>query len=380
MKRVLYVVTNIRVSNGVTSVIMNHYEKLLAAGYAVDFCAMYNWGSPYVNRVLNNGSHYYVLPQMNGVSSEVVNDDVTREGKPDEKKSRGFMEKLMRDNKYDIVHVHILGRYALMALKAAKKYKVPYRIFHSHNPKYINNVHSLLHTLYYDSQCVWLANRYLACSSLAGTSMFGKRKFSIIRNTIDTDRIKFDPEGRKIVRNEFGVSDEEILFGTVCRHTDQKNPYFTVDIYEQIHKKLPNSKFIWVGSGELELSVKEYVKSKKLENFVIFAGNRSDVAQCYSAMDTFILPSKFEGLGIVYIEAQSCGTSTFASDVVPKDTKVTDLIHYISLERTAEEWADIICENVKENCDRERYCSAVKAAGYDRNSNDDLLRYYDESC
>lgn len=380
MKKVLYVVTNIRVSNGVTSVIMNHYEKLLAAGYAVDFCAMYNWGSPYVNEVLSNGSHYYVLPQMNGVSSEIVNDDVTREGKPDEKKSRVFMEKLMRDNKYDIVHVHVLGRYALMALKAAKKYKVPYRIFHSHNPKYINNMHSLLHTLYYDTQCVSLANRYLACSSLAGTSMFGKRKFSIIRNTIDTDRIKFTPKGRKRVRNEFGVSDEEILFGTVCRHTDQKNPYFIVDIYEKIHKKLPNSKFIWVGSGELELSVKEYVKSKKLGNFVIFAGNRSDVAQCYSAMDVFILPSKFEGLGIVYIEAQSCGTQTFASDVVPKDTKVTGLIQCISLRYTAKEWAEIICESIKVIGDRENYCNVVKMNGYDKNCNNDLVKYYNENC
>lgn len=378
MKTILYIVTNIRLSNGVTSVIMNHYDKLLAAGYRVDFCAMYNWGSPYVRKVTENGSHYYVLPQIGNVSDEVVEGSEVREGQPDEKKARVFMETIMRENKYDIVHVHILGKYALMALQTAKKCGVPYRVFHSHNPKYINSLHALLFSLYYDNRCVYLANQYVACSSDAGKSVFGRRNFSVIRNTIDTEEIRFSEIGRKKVRNEFKIADEQVLFGTVCRQTYQKNPYFMIDIYEQIMQRVDESRFIWIGSGELESSIKEYVRTKGLMDRIIFAGNRSDMPQCYAAMDAFILPSKFEGLGIVYIEAQSCGIQTYASDVVPYDTKVTDLIQYISLDKTANEWAEIICNSLKLVKNRGEYYKTVKASGYDRRSNNDMVMYYEK--
>lgn len=380
MKKILFMVANVRVSNGVTSVIMNHYKKLLDNGYSVDFCAMYNWGSPYVSEVIANGSNYYVLPQTGGVSSTVVDDDSTREGTPDEKKSELFLKKILTQNQYDIVHIHIVGKYAVMALKSAKESGVPYRIFHSHNPVFINSLHSLLFTLYYDTQCKFYANRYLACSSTAGKSMFRKRKYAIIKNTIDTQEIRYTDEGRRRVRGYLGIDDDMFLFGTVCRQTYQKNPFFTVDIYENLKKLQPRSRFIWVGSGELEQDVIAYAKSKGLEKDIIFLGNKSQMADYYSAMDAFILPSRYEGLGIVYVEAQSCGLLTYASDAVPTDTKITDLIHYIPLKESADSWAKEISLGISRIDDRSKYSHLVLTAGFDKKNNNDLVDYYNKYC
>lgn len=380
MKKILYMVTNVRVSNGVTSVIMNHYKKLLDNGYVVDFCAMYNWGSPYVDEIIACGSNYYVLPQADGVSNAVVSGDATREGTPDKKQSEVFLKKLIVRNQYDIIHVHIVGKYALMALKIARECGVAYRIFHSHNPIFINDLHSLLFTLFYDTQCKYYANRYLACSSIAGKSTFRKRTYSIIKNTIDTKEICYTDEGRKRVRRELGIGEDVLLFGTVCRQTYQKNPYFIVDIYASLKKLQPKSRFIWIGSGELEQEVIEYAKSKGLEKEMIFLGNKLQMADFYSAMDVFILPSRYEGLGIVFIEAQSCGLLTYASDVVPKDTQITDLIQYISLKESTDAWAKKISLGINKISARSKYSNLVLAAGFDKNCNNDLVDYYNKYC
>lgn len=379
-KKILFVIGNVRVSNGVTSVIMNHYGKLLKAGYQVDFCALYNWGSPYIKTILENGGNYYVLPQENRKDEvEVcgIRVEEERSGAPDKKRAYSFMEKVIKQGNYGIVHIHIIGRYALMASQIAKKYSVPIRILHSHNPVHIHNLHSLLFALYYNTQCVHNCNRYLACSSLAGKSMFGRRKFSIIRNTIDTNCVYYIEEDRNKLRKEFSISSDSFVYGTVCRQTYQKNPYFTIDVFEQIAKNKENAKFVWVGTGELETEIKQYVKEKNLDSKILFVGNREDMAGIYSMMDSFILPSRYEGLGIVFIEAQACGVPVYASDVVPKDIELTRLVHYISLKKTALEWAETILSDHTSYGDRSQYKQMIIDAKYDRTNNNDLLEYYE---
>lgn len=379
-KKILFVIGNVRVSNGVTSVIMNHYSKLLKAGYQVDFCAMYNWGSPYIKTILDNGGNYYVLPQEDSKDEvEVCGIRIAEErsGVPDKKRAYSFMDNVIRKGNYGIVHIHIIGRYALIASQIAKKHSVPVRILHSHNPVHIHNLHSLLFALYYNTQCVHNCNRYLACSSLAGKSMFGHRKFNIIRNTIDTNCISYIEEDRSKLRKEFSIAEDDFVYGTVCRQTYQKNPYFTIDVFEQIAKNKENAKFVWVGTGELETEIKQYVKEKKLGSKILFIGNREDMAGIYSMMDGFILPSRYEGLGIVFVEAQACGVPVYASDVVPKDIELTRLVHYISLKNTALEWAKTILSDHTNYGDRSQYKQMIIDAKYDRTNNNDLLEYYE---
>lgn len=367
MKKVLFIVSNIRASNGVTSVVMNHYPDLVENGYSVDFCSMYDRSSPWFEELRRNESNYCLLPQV----------DEKHSG-PDYEKSKGFLEKKLADEKYDIIHIHITGKYAALVARLAKKAHVPYRIYHAHNPLYIHDIHSALYTLAYHVPCVHSCNKYLACSNHAGKSYFGNKKFDVIRNTVDTKSVKFDSESRNKLRNTLGVKDETVVIGTVCRHTKQKNPFFIVDVFEQYHKKNNDSVLMWVGTGELEQEVKKYIGNKGLDNAVISMGNQTDMKAMYSAMDLFLLPSLYEGLGIVFIEAQANGLPVLASGVVPRDTEVTELIHYISLKKDAKGWVYELeqCLNNKEIGKRTLYAEMVRLRGYDKKNNHDLLQYY----
>lgn len=377
MKKVLCILNNIRISNGVTSAVMNPYDSLIAAGYRVDFCALLNWGSFHVARIRENGGQYVVLPQRGDVPNEARLDDEVRDGEPDEQKAEAFLRKLMRENRYDIVHIHIVGKYALLAARAAKRCGVPCRVFHCHNPRDARGWKGELLRLRYDVPAMGMCTHFAACSQSAGESFFGSRPFQVIRNTMDLDAVHFTAEGRSAVRQEYGIGAATVLFGTVCRQARQKNPFFIVDVFVQLRQRVPDCRFLWVGSGPQEEAVRDYAAQKGVADAMIFAGNRSDVGRFYSAMDVFLLPSLFEGLGIVFLEAQACGAVTYASDAVPRDTGVTELIHYLPLSQPAEAWADTICGNPLRADNREQYRAQLAASGFSKETNKDLVNFYD---
>ena len=116
-----------------------------------------------------------------------------------------------------------------------------------------------------------------------------------------------------------------------------------IDIFKEVHGRDKNTVLLLVGAGEDEEKIKTKVSNLGLDEAVKFLGVRSDVADLMQAMDVFVLPSRFEGLGIVLIEAQATGLKCFTSDkVVPAEAKVTDLLEFISLEESAKSWADEI--------------------------------------
>ena len=151
-----------------------------------------------------------------------------------------------------------------------------------------------------------------------------------------------------------------------------------MDIFEKIQEIKKDSILIWAGSGDLEKNIEQYIESKGLSNKVLLLGDCSDVASLYAAMDVFVLPSRYEGLGIVYIEAQASGLTTFASNVVPKDTKITELINYLPLNESPEFWAKKIASIEADTQDRETYSKIIADAGYDTSLNSDLINYYNK--
>ena len=211
------------------------------------------------------------------------------------------------------------------------------------------------------------ATDYFACSYLAGEWLFGKNnikngKVKVIHNAVNYDRFKYDEKIRKEIRKEFKIKDNELLFGNVGRFIVQKNHTFLIDIFKEIHKKNKNTKLILVGIGEKEEEIKEKVKRLDLDNFVIFAGFRKDVNKIMQAMDVFLLPSICEGLPIVGVEAQAAGIPSFASkDVVTSEAKISKVFNFISLDKKAEEWADIILNS---DLTRKDTKDELKKAGY----------------
>ena len=327
--RVLFIVPNLRIGTGVTNVIINHYDKLIKENYHIDFCALQNRESPFTEFIKQNGGHIYFMPEGEN-------------GYPSKTQTPAFLKNLIHFGNYDIVHTNIVGRFAVYIGYYSKKYGVPYRIYHAHNPRDMHDIRSFIASIIFDNLSVNYNNRYLACSKAAGNSVFKQRKFEVIRNTIDTEKFRFSEKERYFIRKKLDIPDKTLVVGTVCRISYQKNPFFMIDIFYAFHKYNKNSVLLWAGTGDLDTKLKQYVKDKHLESCVLFLGSRSDIALFYSAMDIFVLPSRYEGLGIVYIEAQASGLPTFASDVVPIETKVTDLIEYIPLSNTVEQWSDRI--------------------------------------
>lgn len=261
---------------------------------------------------------------------------------------------------YQVVHMNASSKNFLL-LKYAKKYNIPVRIAHSHNidfqtknpiKKLIGNILKLPMRKY--------ATDYFACSTIAGEWLFGKKnidnkKVKIINNAVDYEKFKYNEKTREKIRKEFNIKKNDLLIGHVGRFTNQKNHTFLIDIFFEITKQNKKAKLIMVGIGEKEEEIKQKVKDLNIEDKVIFAGFRNNINELMQAMDVFLLPSLYEGLGIVLIEAQAAGLPSITSDkVVPQEAKISKLLHYIPLEENEKQWATKILESSLERIDTKK--------------------------
>lgn len=268
---------------------------------------------------------------------------------------------------YKVVHLHSSSK-NFYVLKSAKKYGIPVRIAHSHNIGFQSK--SKLQIMI-GNLCKPLLKKYttdyFACSEIAGEWLFGKKEVQknnvkVIHNAVDLKKFKFNEDTRNKIRKELGIEDK-LVIGHVGRFTTQKNHNFLIDIFNEIHKKNSNSVLMLVGTGEKEAEIHEKVKKIGLEESVLFIGFKNNVNEYMWAMDLFVFPSLFEGLGLVLIEAQATGMKCFTSkDVVPEEAKVSSLLRYISLNDSAKLWADEILKN---KVVRNNKYKDIKEKGYD---------------
>ena len=286
------------------------------------------------------------------------------------KYNRALEQFFKEHHDYKVVHLHSSSKNYLV-LKKAKKYGIPERISHSHNIDFQtkNIIKKSFGNLFkiplrkYSTKC-------LACSEDAGKWLFGNKivqsdKFMVIHNAIDLEKFRYNESIREKVREELGIANDCLVLGHVGRYTNQKNHEFLIDIFNEIHKQKSNSKLLLVGTGENENKIKEKVNNLNLNEKVIFLGFKNNVNDYMFAMDLFVFPSKFEGLGIVLIEAQATGMKCYTSKyVVPKEAKVSELLEFIDLKEGAKVWADKI---LNDSTERNNQCEKIKDNGYDIN-------------
>ena len=211
-------------------------------------------------------------------------------------------------------------------------------------------------------------DRCFACSKLAGEAVFGKEameqgKVTIIPNAIDAARFTFDPEVRKQKREELHIRQEEFLIGEVGRFDPQKNQKYAVEILAECRKKNFPAKLILIGEGPLMETVRQQVEELKLQEYVIFTGLQKNVVPFYQAMDFFLLPSFYEGLPGVAVEAQASGLRGILSDAITTETVMTSLMEFRSVQEPAEVWADRImaCGHYE----RQNTLKEMQEAGFD---------------
>lgn len=211
---------------------------------------------------------------------------------------------------------------------------------------------------------------YWACSEIAGKWMFKNRNFRVIHNAINVSDFVYNESIRQKVRTQLGLLKDEFVIGHVGRFSYQKNHDFLIDVFNEVHRRLPEAVLILIGDAvedELYLNkAKQKVKELNLVENVRFLGIRNDVPDLMQAMDCFLFPSRFEGLGIVIIEAQTAGLPCYVSSVIPNEVKITNLVDFISLNESPENWAEKIIKN--KNYKRKDISKEIIKAGYDINT------------
>ena len=276
-----------------------------------------------------------------------------------------YVNQLFEKIHFNAVYYNTCDIMSMDMIMFGKKHGVPVRIIHSHNSS--NIVKPDLFHQFTEKWCRKHLDKYatklLACSQVAGEWMFDGRSFEIIKNGIDVSKFSFSEHIRLQKRKELGLEGKYVV-GFVGSLWEQKNPLFLIDLIQHICKKNSKAVLLVVGDGDLKEEMQNRVQSKGLTDNVSFLGVRSDISQIMCAMDHFVLPSKFEGLPFVLVEAQCSGLPCTTSTNVSKESNITGEVNYLSLDTSLDKWTDVLI-NTKSLHKREEYPQIISDKGYD---------------
>lgn len=354
--RILHIVTYMG-RGGLETFLMNCFRHIDREKVQFDFLVHRDFRADYDDEIEALGGKIYRLPRLNPFSPAY---------------HKALMEFFGKHPEYKIVHSH-LDCMSAIPLAAAKKCGVPVRIAHSHNSNQDKNLKYILKR-YYMTKIPGVATHFFACSKMAGDFMFPGQSVFLVNNGIETERFAFNPIVREEVRAELALGDA-LVVGHVGRFMPQKNHDFLIDVFACVHERNRNTKLVLVGEGPLESQIRQKVQDLGLTDAVIFLGVRADVERILQAMDVFILPSLYEGLALTSVEAQTAGLHCVFSDSVSRECQMTDLIHFLPLNRDLTVWAKEILTVNKQT--RVSMAQEIAAAGYDiRETSAWLQRFY----
>lgn len=274
---------------------------------------------------------------------------------------------IVKMGNYDVVHVN-MNTLSVFSLFSAWLAGAKIRILHNHSTAVKKEgVRSLMKTMLRPFAPVF-ANRYAACSLLAGRWMYGDKRMDsgdikIIRNAIDVNEYAYSPELRKKYRRELGIADDTLVIGHVGRFMFQKNHAFLLKIFRKVCELSSNVVLLLIGEGELRDDMERCAISYGIGDRVRFLGLRRDVRELYNAMDVFVLPSWYEGLPVVSVEAQANGLRSLFSTNVTAESGITQAAEYYALSDGAEKWAEYILKG-----NNKRYANAgmdLRKAGFE---------------
>lgn len=287
-----------------------------------------------------------------------------------------FVKRILKNDHYDCIHIHVDDAYnCLVYGLAAKSAGMSKIIFHSHSTGMIvdNRSKRILHSV---SRYLlkFVGTDFLACSYPAGQFMFPNvmnDNVTILKNGIDLNVFKLEPKKREEFRKKLGLLDSDVVIGHVGRFSHEKNHEFIIKLLSELKKSSNRYKLLLVGDGDNRKAIEDLASNLKVLNSIIFAGNVDNVYDYLQAMDLFVFPSKFEGLGIAGVEAQACGLPVIASNKVPKEMKLTDNVSFLPVDDVSN-WVDTVKKMIilpkSPNSDR------IRSAGYDIDETAKIVR------
>ena len=169
--------------------------------------------------------------------------------------------------------------------------------------------------------------------------------YEIIRNAINVKNYSYKKNVRSLERKKLNINEDCFVIGHIGRFTTEKNQSFLLKVLKEVLKENDNSRLLLIGDGYLEDKVKSEAKQLGIEDYVIFTGNINDTYNKYQVMDVFVLPSLFEGLPVVGVEAQTNGLHCVFSDRVSTEVDITGNVTFLSLDEDYKTWAKVLLDN-----------------------------------
>ncbi|SDO97416.1 Glycosyltransferase involved in cell wall bisynthesis [Selenomonas ruminantium] len=362
--RVLQII-GIVCGGGVEAVIMNYYRNLDRSKIQFDFVV-----DGYDKTILDDeilslgGKVYHVEPYRRNIFR--------------------YMKQvywIVKKENYDIVHVN-MNTLSIFSLFPAWLAGAKIRILHNHSTAVKNEgVRSILKKVLRPLAPLF-ANRYAACSVLAGRWMYGEKRVNsggikIIRNAIDVNEYAYSSDLRKKYRTELGIADDILVIGHVGRFMFQKNHAFLLKIFNEVCKRSSKAMLLLVGEGELRMEMERCAARYGIADRVRFLGLRRDVHQLYNAMDVFVLPSWYEGLPVVSVEAQANGLRSLFSTNVTAESGITRSAEFYPLTEGADKWAEHILQG--NNRRNENASADLRMSGFEIHSQAEaLIAWYEK--
>lgn len=316
---------------GMETLIMNIYRTIDREKIRFDFLVHYDEAGEYDNEIKSLGGNIFIMPKTAPQNYM--------------KCKKAYKDFFKEHHDYSKVHVH-LHNIAFLIFPQAKKYNISC-VIHIHNNGVEKNLKGYL-GLYCTKMAVPKADTIFTCSEEAASYFIPSKcnkKYTVIKNGIMTEKFLYNREVREKVRRELGLDGKFVLM-CAGRFAIQKNHEFLIDIMNELQEMDNNIKLLLAGRGPLEEKIRQKVKRLELESKVEFLGARGDVNRLLQAADCYVMPSLWEGLPVVFIEAQAAGLRVYTStEALSPEACITNLIKSISLSVSAKEWAKRIYAN-----------------------------------
>jgi glycosyltransferase involved in cell wall biosynthesis len=364
MIRILYVLSSFIKRSGITSVALNYYNNIDSDIVHIDFMVLPSSERSMIEYVQSKGSKVFIMPRLTGMG-------VWRYCK--------FMKDFFRDNRYDIVHSHF-NQVDSIIFPIAKNHGVKHCISHSHNTRYSNSrIKSVRNWL----MCLPIkkyADTWAACSTLAGEFLYGREfrkspKALLINNAIETNRYRFNPIIREEKKRQLGIAEDQIVLGNVGSLNPQKNQVFLLHVFADLVKQDIENKYllIIISDGLLKNMLVEQAEKLAISDKVLFLGRRDDVNQLFQVMDVFLLPSLYEGLPVVGVEAQASGLPCLFSDTITREVEICNSF-FLDINNGTQVWVDSIMKVI--DFDRKDESKAFREKGFDIKKEASRLTYF----
>ncbi len=354
---------------GAETMVMNYYRHIDRTKIQFDFLVHREQRGAYDDEIEALGGRIYRLCPIYPQNFARYKRDL-----------RGFFQ---AHPEYKIIHSH-MSELGYFAFSEAKRQGIPVRICHAHNAPHGFDMKMIMRT-YFKKRMMPYVTHLFMCGIDSGRWLYGKQnedRFIMLNNAIDVQTYTYDSNKRIEMRRQLNLTDD-LVIGHVGRFNPQKNHSFLIDIFAALLKKEPNAVLLLVGGGVGMSKMQEKVQELGIAEHVRFLGVRSDVADLMKAMDVFVFPSLYEGLGIALIEAQAAGLPCVVSDTIPHEAYLTDLVDSESLSAPAEKWAEkILAKRAIPRTDRR---AEIAAHGFDITTEavklqEFYLKAYEQNC